>query len=163
VGTFDSPCHRIGAESNNGRWLNFWKLDTRTRGAMVTSTPACPSIPVLFPPRAYLGSRLRQGGLERKRPLSFTFHNYAETRTPYAGPLSNLIDVLIADGETTQNIVRAGPPLGLAVCGLWSLISDHPLPNPCALRWHNNTAVLCPPLSPLSVLSYSSEGSNKRK
>jgi len=137
VGTLDSPWHRMDPEQNRNRWFTSgnWTLarhdptknEADPKGAkepfLTLHTSATPTS-LLY----CLGSQLRQARLERKLPteLLAMFHNYVKTRTPYAGHVNDAIDVLIADRGRTQNISGAGPPPGVAMYGLWSLISDPP-------------------------------------
>jgi len=50
--------------------------------------------------------------------LFTALHTYVETRR-HAEPASDAIDILIADGETTQSIVEVGPVPKVTCKGLW--------------------------------------------
>ena len=71
---------------------------------MTLQTSATPTS-LLLP---WFPSPARKAGKEASTQLFTLLYTYVETRR-YAGPTSDAIDVLIADGETTQNIVVVSP------------------------------------------------------
>ena len=76
---------------------------------MTLQTIATP-VSLLLP---WFPSPARKMGKQAATELYTLLHTYVETRR-HAVPTSDAIDILIADGETTQNIVEVSPALGVA-------------------------------------------------
>ena len=75
---------------------------------MTLQTSATPTS-LLLP---WFPSPARKAVKQATTELFTLLYTYVETRR-YSPPTSDAIDVLIADGETTQNIVGVSPALGL--------------------------------------------------
>jgi len=71
---------------------------------MTLQTSATPTS-LLLP---WFPSPARKAGKEATTELFTILYTYVEARR-YAGPTSDAIDILIAEGETTQNVVGVSP------------------------------------------------------
>jgi len=71
------------------------------------------SATVVSLPLPWLPSPARKTGKEASVEMYTTLYTYVETRR-HAEPTSDAIDILIADGKTTQSIVQVSPALEVA-------------------------------------------------
>ena len=80
---------------------DLWKIKDLFMTLHASATPTS----LLFP---WFPSPARKIGKEATTALFMMLYTYVETRR-HAEPTSDAIDILIADGETTQTIVEASP------------------------------------------------------
>ena len=97
-----TACHDLTSNEADLKRIRELFLTLRTN-----ATP----ISLVFP---WFPSPARKTGKQATTELYTILYTYVETRR-HAEPTSDAIDVLIADGETTQKIVGASPTLEVRV------------------------------------------------